>query len=97
MASKIQGTIVQVSAEGDLITDITEEQLAGVARSSETKIIVDHEHETYGLFEPIHHQPSMTLIAIVDPKNTLRLHLVGDSASMMLGVTKGANVEVRLS
>jgi len=95
VATKIQGKIVQVSEDGDLITDISESQLAGVSRTTETKIVVDNEHETYGLFDANHNQPSMTLVAIVEPERTLRLHLVSDSASMMLGVTKGASVEVR--
>ena len=94
MASKIQGTVVEVSEQGDLITDINELQLAGVGRTAETKIVVDDEHETFGLFDPIHNQPPMTLIAIVEPKKTLRLHLVDDSATMMLGVRKGAIVKV---
>ena len=95
MASKIQGTVVQINSDGDLITDIADEQLAGIDRSAETKIVVDDEHETFGLFDANHNQPSMTLIAIVEPRQTLRLHLVSDSASMMLGVRKGAKVEVR--
>ncbi len=95
VASKIQGTVVQVNADGDLITDIAEEQLEGVGRTNDTKIIVDDEHETFGLYDANHNQPSMTLIAIVDPMQTLRLHLVSDSAASMLGVRKGANVEVR--
>ncbi len=93
--SKIRGTVVQVNSGGDLITDISEAQLVGVGRTTDTKILVDDEHETYGLFDSSHDQPSMTLIAIIDPKQTLRLHLVSDSAAMMLGVTTGAKVEVR--
>lgn len=95
MATKIHGKIVQVSDDGDLITDISEAQLAGVSRTTDTKVVVDNEHETYGLFDANHNQPSMTLVAIVEPERPLRLHLVSDSASMMLGVTKGASVEVR--
>jgi S-adenosylmethionine hydrolase len=94
VAEKIQGIVVEVSEDGDLITDIHEERWTGVKRSSETKIIVDEEHETFGLFEPDHNQPPMTLIAITDSGKPLRLHLVADSASMMLGVRKGAKVEI---
>ncbi len=95
VASKIQGTVIEVNSDGDLITDIAEDQLVGVARTTETKIVVDNEHETYGLFDSNHDQPSMTLIAIIEPQQTLRLHLVSDSAAMMLGVNEGASVEVR--
>ena len=95
MASKIQGTVIKVNSDGDLITDIAEDQLVGVARTTETKTVVDNEHETYGLFDSNHDQPAITLIAIIEPKHTLRLHLVSDSAAMMLGVNEGASVEVR--
>ena len=94
MAGKIQGTVVDVSEQGDLITDIHEDRWRSVARTSETKILVDEEHETFGLFESNHNQPSMTLIAIVESDKPLRLHLVSDSAAMMLGVRRGASVQV---
>jgi S-adenosylmethionine hydrolase len=94
VASKIKGTVIDVSEDGDLITDITDEQLAGVGRTADTKVVVDDEHETFGLFDIDHKQPSMTLIAIMEPQKTLRLHLVSDSAAMMLGVRKGASVKI---
>ena len=94
MAERIQGTVVDVNGDGDLITDIDETKWAGIKRTFETKIVVDDEHETFGLFDSNHQQPPMTLIAIVDSQRPLRLHLVSDSASSMLGVRKGAKVEV---
>jgi hypothetical protein len=45
VATKIHGKIVQVSEDGDLITDISEAQLAGVSRTTDTKVVVDNEHE----------------------------------------------------
>jgi S-adenosylmethionine hydrolase len=94
VAEKILGKVVEVSVDGDLITDIPQEKWNSVKRSSETKIVVDDEHETFGLFAPEHNQPPMTLIAIIEPSKPLRLHLVSDSASAMLGVQRGAKVEV---
>ena len=94
MAERIQGKIIEVDPQGDLITDIGYEQWDRVGRTSDTKVIVDEEHETFGLFDPQHGQPPMTLIAIAEPQKPLRLHLVSDSASMMLGVRAGAPVEV---
>jgi hypothetical protein len=52
------------------------------------------EHETIGIFGDDHTQPAMTLIAILGDDGTLRLHLVSDSAAMMLGVRVAAPVEV---
>jgi hypothetical protein len=57
--------------------------------------LVDQEHETVGIFGSDHGQPAMTLIAIADGQEALKLHLVEDSAAMMLGVRAGAPVEVR--
>ncbi len=94
MAGRIQGKVIEVTPEGDLVTDLTSAELAQVSRSSETKVIVDEEHETFGIFSAAHEQPPMTLIAILDADSPLRLHLVSDSASMMLGVRAGAPVEV---
>ena len=94
MADKIQGKIIEVDPQGDLITDIGHEQWDRISRSSETKVIVDEEHEPFGLFGLDHQQPPMTFIAITEPEKPLRLHLVSDSASMMLGVRAGASVEV---
>lgn len=95
MAAKIIGSVVEISESGDLITDLTPERLAGISRSEETKIVVDDEFETFGIYGADHKQPEMTLIAILEDNSPLRLHLVADSASMMLGVRKGATVEVR--
>jgi hypothetical protein len=94
VAGRIQGKVIEVTPEGDLVTDLTSVELAQVSRSSETKVIVDEEHETFGIFGSAHEQPPMTLIAILDADAPLRLHLVSDSASMMLGVRAGAPVEV---
>lgn len=94
MSGRIQGKVIEITPEGDLVTDLNAAQLAGVARTSDTKVLVDEEHETFGIFSPEHDQPPMTLVAIMATDGPLRLHLVSDSASMMLGVRVGAPVEV---
>lgn len=94
MSRRIQGKVVEVGANGDLITDIAPKDWRDIPRSSETRVKVDQEHETVGIFGNDHGQPSMTLIAIADGEGPLKLHLVDDSASIMLGVRSGASVEV---
>ncbi len=94
MSGKIEGTIVSVSDDGDLITDIDYAKWSSAPSDSSVRIVVDDEHETFGLFPPSHEQPVMTLIAIGEPGTPLRLTLVGDSASMMLGVRAGAPIRV---
>lgn len=95
MSRRIQGKVTEVSANGDLVTDIVPSVWKEIPRSTETRVLVDDEHETIGIFEKDHQQPSMTLIAIADGDEPLRLHLVDDSATMMLGVRAGAAVEIR--
>lgn len=94
MAGSIVGKVVEVTSEGDLITDITSLAVADAPRTDSTKIVVDDEHETFGIFSLDHKQPAMTLIAILDEATNLKLHLTGDSAAMMLGVRAGAPVKV---
>ncbi|MCU0708845.1 MAG: adenosylmethionine-8-amino-7-oxononanoate aminotransferase [Pirellula sp.] len=94
MSGRIRGKIIEVTPEGDLVTDLLADQLSSVGRGSDTKVTVDDEHETFGIFGSDHGQPAMTLVAILDSDGPLRLHLVTDSASMMLGVRVGAPVEV---
>ncbi len=95
--SKVSGTlsgkVVEVDETGNLITDIQVESLAGAPQDASLRIVVD-EHETYGLYPPDHSQPSMTLVAILNESGPLKIVLVGDSASAMLGVRVGAAVEV---
>ncbi|MBU6236718.1 MAG: adenosylmethionine-8-amino-7-oxononanoate aminotransferase [Planctomycetes bacterium] len=94
VTGRIQGKVVEVTDHGDLITDLLAGQLEGVNCGPETKVTVDDEHETFGIFGADHNQPSMTLVAVLVPSEALRLHLVDDSAAMMLGVQVGASVEV---
>jgi S-adenosylmethionine hydrolase len=95
VSRRIQGKIVEVSSNGDLVTDIVPKAWKDIPRSTETRVLVDQEHETVGIFGNDHQQPAMTLIAIADGELPLRLHLVDDSAAMMLGVRTGAAVEIR--
>ncbi len=93
MASKIHGKVVEVDANGNLITDIKEDQLSQTPRDETVRIVID-EHETLGIFSEDHGQPEMTLIAILAGDQPLRIELTGDSASAMLGVRVGAPVEI---
>ena len=94
MPGSIKGKVTEIDSGGSLITDIQAVQLAAVPRDESVRISVD-EHETFGIFGQDHGQPSMTLIAVLaEPDGPLRIELVSDSASAMLGVRAGAPVEV---
>ncbi len=91
MAETLSGKVVEIDQAGNLITDIPASSLAGKPLDASLRIVVD-EHETYGIYPKAHSQPSMTLVAILDEEEPLRIVLVDDSASAMLGVRVGASV-----
>ncbi len=93
VAGTLNGKVVQIDDSGNLVTDIPVASLNGAPRDASLRVVVD-EHETYGLYPADHSQPAMTLVATVDEQGPLKIVLVGDNASMMLGVRPGAPVEV---
>ena len=93
VSGTLSGKVVAVDESGSLVTDIQVADLAGAPHDASLRIVVD-EHETYGLYPPDHQQPSMTLVAIAAESGPVKISLVDDSASAMLGVQVGARVEV---
>ena len=94
MAGRIEGSVVSISESGNLVTDITADQLTDVPRGDQVTVRCD-EHETLGIFEVGHKQPPFTLIALVGSSGCLELEIVTDSAKIMLGVSTGEKVEIR--
>lgn len=94
MAGRIVGKVVAFSDQGNLVTDISSDQLEHAPRDERLMVRCD-EHETNCLFENGHQQPAATLIALLNAKGNLELEIVGDSAKLMLGVPVGEAVEVR--
>lgn len=92
MAAKLSGKVVEIDAAGSLVTDIPPGELDGAPRDASLRIAVE-EHETFGLYPKDHSQPAMTLVAVLDD-DQLKVTIVGESASVMLGVQVGAPVEV---
>ena len=94
MPGQVIGKIVAFSQQGNLVSDITADQLRQAPRD-ETVVIRCDEHETNCLFDSEHHQPESTLIALLGSSGRLELEIVGDSAKIMLGVPLGETIEVR--
>lgn len=90
---KITGRIESIDSFGNLITDITADQLAGVPQDESTTITCD-EHQTLGIFRTYSDQPAMTLIAVIGSSGRLELAIVNESAAMMLGVRTGTPVVI---
>ncbi len=94
MAGKIEGAVVSFSETGNLVTDITVEQLRNAPTDQSVTIVCD-EHETMGIFRADHAEPPMTYLAILGESGKLELTIVGDSARIMLGVSRGTPVVVK--
>jgi S-adenosylmethionine hydrolase len=94
VSRSLEGKVVEIDATGNLVTDITADRLNGAPRDASLRIVVD-EHETFGLYPLQHNQPSMTLVAIADEFGPIRILLVDDSASAMLGIRVGTPVTVQ--
>ncbi len=93
VGQSITGEIVEIDSFGNLISNITADQLATAPRDESVRVACDG-HETFGIFATYGEQPAMTLVAIVGSSGTLELAIVDDSAQMMLGVHVGAEVQV---
>ena len=93
VAKKIEGEVIEVDSFGNLITNITADQLADCPRDSSAAVRCD-EHETVGIYETYSDQPPMTLVALIGSSGKLELAIVDDSAKIMLGVGAGAPVTV---
>ena len=94
MPGKIEGQVTEVLGSGDLVTDISAEQLRPAPTDERVMISCD-EHETAGIYAQDHNQPPMTYLAILADDGFLRLTIVGDSAKDLLGIAKGTPVVVR--
>jgi len=93
VAQRITGEVIEIDSFGNLITNITREQLDGVPTDESVTITCD-EHTTQGIFRTYSDQPAMTLVALVGSGDRLELAIVDENASAMLGVTIGAAVSV---
>jgi hypothetical protein len=93
VANRITGEVIEVDSFGNLATNITREMLADVP-TGETVTVACDGHVTQGIFNTYSEQPPMTLIALVGSSDRLELAIVGENASIMLGLTVGAPVVV---
>jgi S-adenosylmethionine hydrolase len=93
VSGKIAGRVVAITESGNLVTDITAAPLSG-APTDERVAVRCGEHVTNGIFSPDHGQPDFTFLAVLSDKGQLQLEVVGDNASLMLGIGVGETVVV---
>ncbi len=94
MAELIEGKVVAISPQGNLITDITIENLAGVPRDDTVSVLFDA-HRTQCILSADHGEPDSTLVAFVGESGSLEISIVGISLSEMLNVGIGESVQVK--
>jgi hypothetical protein len=94
VSGRIEGSVVAITPEGDLVTSISSEQLRGAPRDP-SALISCGEHETVGIFPPDHQEAPMTFLDILKEGDPLKPVIVGDSAKMMLGISVGETVTVK--
>ena len=94
MASKIQGKVVSTNDAGDLVTDISVDQLNDVPTDESVSVKCDG-HVTQCIMPADHQQAQLTFIAVKGTSGFLELSLVGEDASKFLGVRVGADVVVK--
>jgi S-adenosyl-L-methionine hydrolase (adenosine-forming) len=92
-ANRLAGEVVAVDSFGNLVTNITGDQLQGLPVDTGLSVLCAG-HETRGLFTTYADQPAMTLMALVGSNGHLELAIVGDHASRMLGIRVGAEVVI---
>lgn len=93
MANLIEGAVTSIGEAGQLISDISDEQLENVPRNENT-VVAFGGHQTLGLFSPDHGQPDATMVAFIGKTGALEIEIVGISLSAMLGIKAGEKVSV---
>ena len=93
VAERVEGAVIAITEQGNLVTDIAPDQLARAPRDPSVTIRCD-EHMTIGIYPADHSEPAMTLLAVLADGTPLELTLVGENASAFLGLSVGARVSV---
>ncbi len=90
---RIVGSVLEIDSFGNLITNVTDEMLAGRPTDNRAWVICNI-YETWGIFNTYASQPQGTLVAVVGSSGRLELSVVGDNAAARLGIQIGEPVTV---
>lgn len=94
MPQEFQGRITQVTAQGNLISDIPSPSVAALVGVPEVRVEVG-DHFTLGIFHPTHSEPESTLIAVLGVSGFVEVGIVGMNAAELLGVRVGDVIRIR--
>ena len=91
--ARIDGSVIEVDAFGNLITNITVAMLTG-RPTDRRACVVCNIYETWGIYHAYAEQPGGTLVALIGSGGRLELAIVRDSAAARLGVGVGTPVTI---
>ena len=92
--AQIEGTVVSINDNGNLVSDITVEQLANTPRDEKATTVCGG-HETNCILESNHNEPESTLLAMIGDSGNLEIAIVGMNISEMLGLKVGEKIVVK--
>ncbi len=90
---KIRGEVISIDSFGNLITNISDDLLAGKPNDSRACIVCGI-YETFGIYHTYGEQAAGMLVALIGSSGRLELASVGDNAAARLGVSVGTQVVV---
>ena len=93
LANLLEGTVTEIGAEGNLVTDIPVSHLVEVPKDENT-VVKFGDHETLGIFPSDHGQPESTMVASMGSSGFLEIEIVGISLGEMLGIKVGEKISV---
>lgn len=94
MSNTVSGKVVEIDDDGNLVTDLTAEQLAE-ARELADKVRLDcGGYETFGIYSVSDEFPPSTFAAQIRDDNRLQFTLTGARASDLPELGEGAEVTV---
>lgn len=93
MSNQIEGLVASIGDNGDLITNISVEQVVNVPKDDSVRIKFDG-HETMGIYPTDHEQPEATMVASLGSSGFLKIEIVGTNLSAMLGIKSGTPVVI---
>lgn len=93
MSKTIEGSVAEIGESGNLITDISTDQVANLVADDSVTVKFGG-HETHGVHPGDHEQPIGTLVALQGQSGFLEIEIVGISIAEMLGIKAGESVVI---
>jgi S-adenosyl-L-methionine hydrolase (adenosine-forming) len=90
---KIRGEVILIDTFGNLVTNISDEFLAGKPNDNRVCVVCGI-YETFGIYHTYAEQAQGMLVALIGSAGRLELAITGDNAAARMGVSVGTPVVV---